>query len=249
MFSSMDRAMIRSDLIARAEADPRIIGAAIVGSAARGTEDDWSDIDLAVQFDDGVDEQRLVDEWTEAIHVAYGVSDTHDVWAAGTRYRVFLLSNSLQIDVSFWPRDTFRATESGFRVVFGTPNAPTEPAPPDASAMIGMGWLYALHARSSIARGKLWQATLMLGGLRGQVLALMCARAGLNTWHGREVDRLPADDLARLESTLIAQLVAGDLDRARIALTRLLLDEVAMTDAGRARRLEPAFAELMTAVA
>ncbi|MBN9189603.1 MAG: nucleotidyltransferase domain-containing protein, partial [Microbacterium sp.] len=96
MFSSTDRAKIQRELIARAEADPRIIGAAIAGSGAHGTQDDWSDIDLAVQFDDGVDEQRLVDEWTEAIHAAYGLSDAHDVWAAGTRYRVFFLSNSLQ---------------------------------------------------------------------------------------------------------------------------------------------------------
>ena len=248
MFSSVDRVTIQSALIARAEADQRVIGAALVGSAARGSQDDWSDIDLALQLDDGVDEQQLVHEWTQAIHDEHGVSDTHDVWAAGARYRVFLLSNSLQIDVSFWPRDKFRATEPGFRVLFGTPNAPTDPAPPDASAMTGTGWLYALHARSSIARGKLWQATSMLDGLRSQVLALKCARVGLNAWHGREIDRLPADDLAGLEATLTAQLLAADLDRARIALTRLLLEEVTKSDPDRARRLQPAFDTLAAPV-
>lgn len=248
MFSATDRATIQSDLIARADADPRVIGAALVGSAARGSQDDWSDIDLALQLDDDVDEQRLVDEWTQAIHDRHGLSDTHDVWAAGARYRVFLLSSSLQIDVSFWPSDKFRATEPGFQVLFGTPNAATEPAPPDASAMTGMGWLYALHARSSIARGKLWQATSMLEGLRSQVLALMCARVGLNAWHGREIDRLPAHELARLESTLIGRLVADDLDRARIALTQLLLDEVTKADPDRAQRLQPPIDTLVVPV-
>lgn len=240
MFSATDRATIQAALIARAETDPRVIGAALVGSAARGNQDDWSDIDLALQLADGVDEQHLVDEWTRAIDDEHGLSDTHDVRAAGARYRVFFLSNSLQVDVSFWPHDKFRATEPGFEVLFGTPNPPTEPTPSDTSAMIGMGWLYALHARSSIARGKLWQATSMLDGLRGQVLALMCVRVGLNAWHGREIDRLPAHDLARLEATLIGRLAVDDLDRARIALTRMLLDEVKTTDPDRARRLQPA---------
>ncbi|GAB2853406.1 nucleotidyltransferase domain-containing protein [Microbacterium insulae] len=249
MFSATDRDTIQSSLIARAVADQRVIGAALVGSAARGTQDDWSDIDLALQLDHGVDEQQLVDEWTQAIGDEHGLSDTHDVRSAGARYRVFLLSNSLQVDVSFWPHNKFRATEPGFHVLFGTPNAPTEPTPADASAMIGMGWLYALHARSSIARGKLWQATSMLDGLRSQVLALMCARAGLNAWHGREIDRLPTDDLDRLEATLIGELVADDLDRARTALTRLLLDEVTKTDSDRARRLQPAFDALAAPVA
>lgn len=248
MFSATDRATIQSGLIARAAADQRVVGAALVGSAAWGTQDDWSDIDLALQLDDGVDEQQLVDEWTQAIHDEHGLSDTHDVRAAGARYRVFLLSSSLQIDVSFWPHDKFRATEPGFRVLFGTPNAPTQPAPPDASAITGMGWLYALHARSSIARGKLWQATTMLDGLRSQVLALKCARVGLNAWQGREIDRLPNDDLAMLEATLIGRLVADDLDRARIALTRLLLDEVAKSDPDRARRLQPAIDTLAARV-
>lgn len=35
-------------------------------------------------------------------------------------------------------------------------------------AVIGIGWLYALHARSALARGKLWQAMIMLDDLRNQ---------------------------------------------------------------------------------
>jgi hypothetical protein len=39
MFSVVERTEIRGHLIALAEADPRVIGAALAGSAARGTED------------------------------------------------------------------------------------------------------------------------------------------------------------------------------------------------------------------
>jgi hypothetical protein len=111
-----------------AEADARVVGAAMVGSGARGTQDAWSDIDVALQLDHRVDEAQLVDESTKTIHDEYGIADTHDVWAASARYRVFRLRGSLQVDVSFWPRDAFRATKPGCRVLFGTPSTPTDRA-------------------------------------------------------------------------------------------------------------------------
>lgn len=59
MFSAAERTTIRAELIALAERDPRIIGAALAGSAARGTEDAWSDIDLLLQLDPAADEPEV----------------------------------------------------------------------------------------------------------------------------------------------------------------------------------------------
>ena len=244
VFTTAERAEIRAGLVAAAEADPRIVGAALVGSAARGTEDEWSDIDLLLQLAVDADEQAVVDSWTAAIDRAHGVADTLDVFASGARYRVVLLRSSLQIDVSFWPHDRFRATEPGFQPLFGTPNPPSTPAPVDTSTTAGMGWLYAIHARSAIARGRLWQAAMMLDELRSQIIALTCARHGLVSWHGREVDRLPAVERQALEATRVGTLTAERLENARILLTRRLLDEVARSDPQRAARLAPAILAL-----
>lgn len=49
MISAADRTEIRCALTEAAQMDPRIAGAALAGSAARGTEDRWSDIDLTLQ--------------------------------------------------------------------------------------------------------------------------------------------------------------------------------------------------------
>lgn len=162
------------------------------------------------------------------------------MFASGARYRVFLLRSSLQIDVSFWPHDQFRAAEPGFQPLFGTPNPASTPAPVDTGATIGMGWLCAIHARSAIARGRLWQAAMMLDELRNQIIALTCARHGLVSWHGREVDRLPVAELQDLEATRVGTLTAEQLENARLLLTRRLLDEVALSDPQCAARLEPA---------
>ncbi len=41
---------------------------------------------------------------------------------------------------------------------------------PDADELIGLGWVYALHVRSSLERGRVWQAEWMLIHVREQVL-------------------------------------------------------------------------------
>jgi len=75
-----------------------------------------------------------------------------------TVYRVFLLSSTLQVDVSFWAPAEFGAIGPGFRLLFGAAATPLTAAAPAAAELVGMGWLHALHARSSIARGRAWQA-------------------------------------------------------------------------------------------
>lgn len=215
MFTSAERSELKAELIARARADPRVVGAALAGSAARDAEDDWSDIDLLLQLAPQADEPSVVEEWTRSIDELGPLADALDVTAGGVRYRVFLLSSSLQIDVSFWPHDEFRATEPAFRLLFGEANTPSAPAPVDVNRTIGMGWLYALHARSAVARGKLWQATMMIDELRSSLITLMCIRAELNPWHGRGVDRLPPTDLAALVHSRAAGVSGAELESSR----------------------------------
>jgi predicted nucleotidyltransferase len=247
MYSVSERSEILRRLVDRAESDPRIAGAALVGSTARDAEDRWSDIDLVLQLGPAAHEPTVVEDWTRAID-EFGIADTLDVFSRGTRYRVFFLRSSLQIDLSFWPHDRFRATEPAFRLLFGTPDAPTPPPTPDADGTIGMGWLHAIHARSAVARGRLWQATMMLDELRNGLTTLMCIRAGLNPWHGREVDQLPSEDLSRLETSRAQRIDAETLDRSRILMTRQFLDEVALHDRDRFERLRTPFAELVRTV-
>ena len=109
--------------------------------------------------------------------------------AGGVRYRVFFLSSSLQIDLSFLPHGKFRATDEGFRPLFGSPKPPSKPIQLDVDYVIGMGLLYALHTRSALARGRLWQTAMMLDDLRNQIVALACLHHDLNLWSGRDPSR------------------------------------------------------------
>ena len=52
----------RAVLIRQASADPRISGAALVGSTARDAEDQWSDVDLVLQLAPEAHELDVVED-------------------------------------------------------------------------------------------------------------------------------------------------------------------------------------------
>ncbi|TDE93909.1 nucleotidyltransferase domain-containing protein [Occultella glacieicola] len=244
MFTTEYRDGLAELLRERARSDPRVVGAALVGSAATGRQDRWSDIDLALQIADGVDPDGVAEEWTAWMRAEQDVADTLDVRGAGTLFRVFLLANSLQVDLSFWRHDDFRATEPGFRVLFGTPNPATEPNLPDPAGLIAMAWLHALHSRSAVARGRLWQATIMLDGLRERLVSLACLRHGLNPHQGRGVDQLPTAELDALTATRPSAVEQQELRRAHNAALAALAAEATRHDRAHAERLAPALRAL-----
>ncbi|HEY6957774.1 MAG TPA: nucleotidyltransferase domain-containing protein [Candidatus Limnocylindria bacterium] len=245
MFTPSEREELRRALIAEAQNDERITGIAITGSAAADRLDEWSDIDLAFGIRDGVALQDVLDDFTERMRRDHGAVDTVDVTAGAWIYRVFLLANTLQVDLAFAPRSEFGARAATFRLVHGEAAQLPLPAAPKTRTLIGFAWLYALHARSSIARGRLWQAEYMLSHVREQIVALACLRHGLPHAEGRGVDRLP-DALKRdLEATLVARLGPDELRRAFGASVALLLREIENTDAALAHHLRRVITELV----
>ena len=158
MFTIEDRATLRSNLLERAARDRRITGAAITGSAAESREDRWSDIDLAFGVAAEAQLPDVLVDWTAPMYEEHGAVHHLDVLAGPWTYRVFFLANTLQVDLAFVTEAEFRALAPSFRLVSGKAVEPRTPPAPSIGWIIGMAWLHALHARSSIARGKLWQA-------------------------------------------------------------------------------------------
>jgi hypothetical protein len=244
MFTPEERTQLRDALIAAARADPRITGAALTGSAAVGAEDRWSDIDLALGVADGADSGRVIADWTDRMYQGCGAVHHLDVHRGDILFRVFLLASTLQVDLAFWPAAEFGAVGPTFRLLFGTANPPRVLSPPDDAALIGMGWLYALHARSSIARGRAWQAEYMISGMRDQVLALACLRHGVPAVEGRGIDALPPQATAAVAAGLVRSLDAAELRRAFGVVTDALIAEIGRADADLADRLSAPLKEL-----
>src|SRR5215472_8119267 len=155
-YTAQERDKLRADLVAAARADPRIIGAALTGSAATGGEDSWSDIDLMFGLHDAADLPAALADWTGRMY-SRGAVHHLDVPFGGAVYRAFLLQSTLQVDLAFAPAAEFGARAPSFRLIFGAASQLAPVPPPPAEHLIGFAWLHAVHARSCIARRKLWQ--------------------------------------------------------------------------------------------
>lgn len=244
MFTPEGRGRLRDGLVSAAYADARITGAAVTGSAAVGREDQWSDVDLALCVAADADLGQVLADWTDRMYREHAAVHHVDVTRGATLYRVFLLANTLQVDLAFWPAAEFGAIAPTFRLLFGTANERPTALAPDAAELIGMGWLYALHARSSIARNRVWQAEYMISGVRDHVLALACVRQGVPAVQGRGMDSLPLEITAVLTGALVCSLDIAELRRAFGVISEALLVEIEWVDAGLANRLAGPVREL-----
>jgi len=244
VYTIEERERLREALVSIARADARISGAAVTGSAALGTEDRWSDIDLAFGISDPAGLHDALAHWTDVMYRDHGALHHVDVPVGTAIYRVFLLPSTLQVDLAFFPAEEFGALKPSFKLVIGT-SVERPPTPPTAGAhLIGWGWIYALHARRCIERGNLWQAEYMVSGVRDHALALASLRHRLPADLGRGMDRLPRDVKAPLEAALVRALDKGELRRAlRVALAGFLL-EVKRADEKLAGLVSPPLLQL-----
>jgi hypothetical protein len=237
-FAPEERARLRSELLERAAMDSRLRGAAITGSAAAGAEDQWSDIDLAFGIRNSDEIPNVVADWTAYMYERHLSLHHLDVRFGNWLYRVFLLPNTLQVDLAFVAAIDFRPLAPSFKLMSGEANEPGYVSPAPAGNIIGLAWLYALHARSCIARGRLWQAEYMISGIRDNALALCCIRHGLPAVHGRGLDQLPIAAASKFEGTLVRNLDPAELSRAFRVSVQGLLDEIRSADEGLADKLQ-----------
>lgn len=247
MFTSTERERLLQDLVERARADPRITAVALFGSAALEGQDEWSDIDLALAVVEGVETAAVLDDWTQLMSAQHDVVAQLDISVDTTIYRVFLLPSTLQVDLAFAPAASFRPRGPAFRLLYGSTAAPPDVSsvPEEEDPGVGMGWLYALHARSSLARGRWWQAEYMISGLRDQVLELACRRHGLAASQGRGLHLLPQAFTDRVQTTLVPSVGAHELHLAFSGLVDLFLEEVGHVEPALGHRLSAPLHELV----
>ena len=236
IFTPAERELLRGELTSAAQKDPNLCGAAHTGSGASASLDCWSDIDLALCLKPDASHERVLAEWTELLYRHHAVAHL-DIMRGPTLFRVFLLEHTLQVDVAFWRAEEFAPIGPNFLLIFGKVGRPHHTPPPDPFSLIGMAWLYALHVRSSLARGRILQAEYMLSGMRNHVSELTALRCGVNPHQGRGLDDLPVLERDLAASHIPCSLAPSELRRAFQSAMRALLEEVRHADGEVANRL------------
>jgi hypothetical protein len=226
VFTIEQRDALRERMLRLAEEDERVVAGAAVGSLAVDGGDRFSDLDLTFAIADHVPVADVLDDWTRKL--IDGVDAVHlaDLEHGPTTYRVFLLPDALQFDLSMTPAAQFRPAGPRFRLLFGeTAGDEVSPTPPAAGDLFGWGVIYALHARSCIERGRVWQAEHYVGAVRDHALSLASLREGVPAVQARGYDDLSAETLARFGEAHVGAVEPEALREALAASIFALMRE------------------------
>jgi hypothetical protein len=245
VFTVEQRDALRERLLRLADDDERAVAGAVVGSLALGGGDRFSDLDLTFAIADDVPVADVLDDWTRTLVGELDAVHLTDLERGPTIYRVFLLPEALQFDLSLTPAAQFHPGGPRFRLLFGeTAGDMKAPTPPVAKDLFGWGVIYALHARACIERGRAWQAEHYVGAVRDHALALACLREGVPAVQARGYDELSADTLARFGETHIDAVEPGVLRAALTASAVALMREAAEARLPHADRVAQRLDEL-----
>ncbi len=238
MFTVEQRDALRERLLRLADEDDRVVAGAAVGSLAVDGGDRFSDLDLTFGIADQVPVADVLDDWTRTLMDELDAVHLVDLERGPTTYRVFLLPDALQFDLSMTPAARFRPAGPRFRLLFGKTAAGDGEAarPPGAGDLFmstpsvahdlfGWGVIYALHARACTERGRVWQAEHYVGAVRDHALSLACLGQGLPAVQARGYDDLSPETLARFEDAHVAAVEPDALRRALGAAVGALMRE------------------------
>jgi hypothetical protein len=227
VFTVEQRDALRERVLALAEQDRRVVAGAAVGSLAVGGGDRFSDLDLTFAVAHDVPVAEVLDDWTRMLSNELAAVQLVDLERAPTIYRVFLLPDALQFDLSLTPAARFAPAGPRFRLLFGeiAEGEARTPKPPAAGDLFGWGVIYGLHTRACIERGRVWQAEHYVGAVRDHALSLACLRRELPAVQARGYDDLPADTLAGFDGTRVGSLEPERLRSALTVAIRALLHE------------------------
>ena len=238
VFTVEQRDALRERLLRLAEEDERVVAGAAVGSLAVDGGDRFSDLDLTFGIADHVRVADVLNDWTRTLIDELDAVHLADLERGPTTYRVFLLPDTLQFDLSLTPAAQFRAAGPRFRLLFGETAASDAdaakpavagtliiPTPAVTHDLFGWGVIYALHARACIERGRVWQAEHYVGAVRDHALSLACLRQGLPAVQARGYDDLSAETLARFDDAHVAEVEPAALRRALAASVLALMRE------------------------
>ena len=257
MFTVEQRDALRERVLRLADEDERVVAGAAVGSLAVDGGDGFSDLDLTFGIADHHLVADVLDDWTRTLIDELDAVQLADLEREPTTYRVFLLPEALQLDLSMTPAAQFRPAGPRFRLLFGetaegesdVPARPVAgglflPTPPVAGDIFGWGVIYALHARACIERARVWQAEHYVGAVRDHALSLACLRQGLLPVQARSYDDLSTETLARFEDAHVAAVEPGALGAALAASVLALMREGAETRLPHAHVVAARLAEL-----
>jgi hypothetical protein len=237
-FTEDDRLAILNTLLAALRQDERLVGVLLVGSAADGFYDRYSDIDLSVVVAEEHQVSSVFSDWHSRIEELFPTVSSFEVpYAENMFLGGYLLANYLEMDVGFLGMADLFAKRGRWKVVFDRSGqiedlmqtswehrVRTDPEA-EYRGRLNSIWHYITHTAVSVARGHHWRALHYLETVRATAIELACHRRDFDPHHYRPVHLLPAEFQERLEKTLPKSTGDAEILRALGEAAAIFFDE------------------------
>lgn len=221
-----------ADTLPRTQHDDRVLGIAVAGSLARGTPDEYSDVDLVVVIADAAADEvmaqrrDLVAEWSGGAVVA-AFTGEH---VGEPRLIISLLGPPLlHVDLTFVTLAGLVERHDEPRVLWerGSVLSDALAATPPVAKTLDVQWIedrfwvWVHYGATKVARGELHETLGFLAFLREAVLGPLAAvRNGREPCGLRRLEQVAPAEAVALQATL-ARYDAGDAGRALLAAVDL----------------------------
>lgn len=116
MFSESEREEILNSLVEGISKLDEITGIVIVGSASSGFRDRFSDIDIALVYDEGYRVENVFEKINDLVSRDYSIATVLNQF--GRNLQVILLENYLEIDIGYYTKESIIARRENYKVVF-----------------------------------------------------------------------------------------------------------------------------------
>ena len=221
MFSLDEREEILNYLVDKLSAFEEITGIVIVGSGSHGFCDKYSDIDLALVYDEEYGMETVFDLVIKIISRKYKIATVLN--QTSRSLQVILLDNYLEIDVGYYTESTVTARRKNYRVVFDKTGALSDKMDrswkENASSFMGTTsnvnieselyrtdanlWYNLIHTVNSFLRDERYRCYYELEELRRNLISLMGKRLSLEAKRYRDVHLFDEFELNSIEGLFI----------------------------------------------
>ena len=249
-YTPEERQQILDALLDALKGDGCITGVLVVGSAAVGFQDDYSDIDLSVVMATEADVEPVFRDWDGKIQALFPVVtrfETH--YGPNSFLYGFLLDSLLELDIGFLCLNNLVARRPYWQIVFDRSgqiqtimeaslvSKPTTLKSARCQQSLESIWHYIMHCAICLRREQNWRAVYYLDMVRQQTIELAGLRLGLETKNYRQVDQFPADLLLSWQQSLPSDLSPGKIMRALQTAVQCFFDEAAIWERRSGGRL------------
>lgn len=221
MYTYEERQNILNELINFFKNRDDISAVILVGSGSYGFKDNYSDIDIALVYDEKYPRESVFQKTVDYINCNHNIAVYLN--QIGRNLQVILLDNYLELDIGYYSIDTLCARRKEYKVIYDKTNSvdaimersweENKDKNMGTTSNVDMGnelfktdanlWYNTIHTVNAFNRGEKYRCFFELGELRNNIISLVGKRSNIETKRFRSVHCLSNEQKTKIDALFL----------------------------------------------